>query len=716
MDRLRDRLERLTQRVVPTMGARLVLTAALLAFTTTAVTLGINAALVNARAEAWTRSDVIATLAGFRAFLASEQQSLGDPIGHITSSPAFRALYATSDAQALQQQFGVRLLEETDANALVAVDSAGHVLFSLGSPADIGSLRGLAAALGSREATGLLQVSDGIASVYGAPVVANDAGEGGGYLIATRLLDASRISHFEALLATVKASLHPAGYRPSNVALRTLTDGSETISYGESGSQVVALAELRAANGGIAGTVELIDIDPRGAQASSVATESAVLAGITALLIGLGLGLWLAGIMRRPISRMIRHMRRRADAAARGEVDPVEMPVDDRTLPVEFQELSAVIEDLIGSLDARRLELEKASRDTAYADETLSVVVNESPEVKIVLQDERVVIANPAAAAAVHARQEDLVGHSASSALSGAVVRTEAGDEMTGAELIERALDERTTVSFTFSDGSRRWFVADAVRHSDERREQVLLTARDITEERRLASIRAEIVSLVGHDLRSPLTVVMGYLDLMQRPMSDEDRAKAIDSARRNAAKMADLLEDLLTATRAEELLAPSDLVAMSLTALAEEVVASLAPTHIERPLLLEQECEPIVLGEEKRLRQVLVNLVTNAYKYSPETEPILVRVRCDEHSAFLEVVDHGPGIPAQERDHVFERFARLQGDEKRAGIGLGLYIVSIIAHNHGGVARVEETPGGGATFVVELPLTGTMVDGEFVV
>ena len=151
------------------------------------------------------------------------------------------------------------------------------------------------------------------------------------------------------------------------------------------------------------------------------------------------------------------------------------------------------------------------------------------------------------------------------------------------------------------------------------------------------------------------------------------------------------------------------------LYALAEEVVASLAPTHNERELLLESDCDPIVLGEEKRLREVLVNLVTNAYKYSPDTEPIVVRVRCDDDNAYLEVVDHGPGIPEDDREHVFERFARLESGSTRPGVGLGLYIVNIIAHNHGGSARVEETPGGGATFVVQLPLAGAMVDGEIV-
>jgi signal transduction histidine kinase len=716
VEHTRGPVSRLVQRLVPpTMGARLVLTAALLAFTTTAVTLGINAALVATRAEAWTRSDVVATLEGFRSFLSLEEQNLSDPLGHIVDAPDFRSLCAASDAAGLQRAYGMRLLSESEASAMACVDAKGGVLFANGTADDIAALSALVTKLGSRETTGLVRLGGGVAPVYGSPVVSPDGSQIVGYLIAARIVDSTRLERFDTMMRTVRVSLHEPGYRPAGVTLRALPSESDGVSYGTAGDAVVVIADLPAAGGGSVGTAELRDLDPRGTRASSVATVSAILAGAAALLIVIGLGLWLAGIMRRPIGRMIRQMHRRAAAASRGATADEESLVNDPELPREFQELASVIEDLIRTLDVRRVDLERAVAEAEYADETLGVVVNESPEAKIVIQDDRVVIANPAAADAVSARQADLIGHSATSALSGAEIRTEDGVVLMGAELVERALVERTTVSLTRPEGTKRWYAVDAVRHADERHEQVLLTARDVTEERRISSIRAEIVSLVGHDLRSPLTVVIGYLDLMQRPMTDVDRARALDAARRNAARMADLLEDLLSATRAEELLAPSDLVPTSLTELAEEVVASLAPTHSERPLLLERQCEPIVLGEEKRLRQVLVNLVTNAYKYSPDPEPVLVRIRCDERSAYLEVVDHGPGIPVAEREHVFERFAQLHGGGGRSGIGLGLYIVSIIARNHGGSVRVQETPGGGATFVVQLPLTGLMIDGEFV-
>ena len=716
MERARGDSSRLWQRFVPrTMGARLVLTAAFLAFVTTAVTLGINAALVNARAEAWTRSDVVATVQGFRSFLTLEGQGLSGPLTHIARTPSFRSLCAKSDKAGLQREYGTLLLDETGANALLCLGATGDALVSNGAGADLSRLRDLAVARGSLDTSGFVRLSGGVAIVYGAQVVAPDGSGRVGYLIAARTLGAARLAEFDTMMRTVRSSLHESAYRPAGVALRSMPVDGGVASYGMNGGVVVAVSDLPAAGGGSAGTIELRDLDPRGLRVSSVATESAILAALAAAIIGIGLGLWLAGIMRRPIGRMIRQMRRRAVAAARGETDASQSPGTDPILPVEFQELASVIEDLIGGLDAGRAELERAKRETESAEEILGVVVNESREAKIVLENDLVVIANPAAVDAVDAPLSDLIGHTATSALSGVRVADEDGGGLTGAELIERALEARTTVALTLSDGSQRWYAVDAVRHVDDRRERVLLTARDVTEERRISSIRAEIISLVGHDLRSPLTVVIGYLDLMTRPMTDAERARALDAARRNAARMADLLEDLLSATRAEELLAASDLVPTSLSALAEEVVASLAPTHSERPLLLDQQCDPIVLGEEKRLRQVLVNLVTNAYKYSPDPDPIVVRIRCDEKSAFMEVVDHGPGIPPEERHHVFERFARLNSGEGRQGVGLGLYIVNIIARNHGGSVHVEETPGGGGTFVVTLPLVGTMIDGEFV-
>ena len=115
------------------------------------------------------------------------------------------------------------------------------------------------------------------------------------------------------------------------------------------------------------------------------------------------------------------------------------------------------------------------------------------------------------------------------------------------------------------------------------------------------------------------------------------------------------------------------------------------------------------MLAEENKVRQVLTNLMGNALRFTPETSPIEIGVGVDRTRkvAILSVIDHGEGIPAQIRDKIFQRFWRADSSRARdtGGSGLGLAIVAAIVEAHRGTVSVEETPGGGATFRVELPL-----------
>jgi len=114
-----------------------------------------------------------------------------------------------------------------------------------------------------------------------------------------------------------------------------------------------------------------------------------------------------------------------------------------------------------------------------------------------------------------------------------------------------------------------------------------------------------------------------------------------------------------------------------------------------------------VVQGDAGRLRQVFGNLLTNALVHTPAGAPVVVRVRTTPFDAFVEVTDSGPGIPADDRLRVFERFFRADASRTRAagGSGLGLSIVAALVSAHGGSVEVVETPGGGATFRVRLPL-----------
>lgn len=447
-----------------------------------------------------------------------------------------------------------------------------------------------------------------------------------------------------------------------------------------------------------------------------MAVVSATLSGLLAIAIGVSLGLLLTRIIREPVDRMVDHVKTRGHLAIEGAPYSAEATIDDPDLPVEFRELGAVVEDLLLHLARRQADLKDAIAKAEYAEESLGIVVTESREAKIVLEDGRITIANPAATAAFGIGGSSLIDLTLSEGLGETTVTDEGGDRLEAVALLEQALEQEVTVQFSRAGQTPRWYVFRGARHADDLQNRILITARDVTEDRRLQQIRSEIVSLVSHDLRSPLAVVIGYLDLLGRPLTENERDRAIESAKRNAGRMADLLEDLLSATRAEELLAPAALLPVDLASLAEEVVSSLAPTHSGRPLTIEVVGAPVVCGEEKRLRQVLVNLLTNAFKYSPDPEPVLVRVAREGSSASLQVVDHGPGVPEEDRERIFERYTRLAGTaEGRPGVGLGLYIVRIIAENHRGRVRVTETPDGGATFSVELPCAGVVRDGRLV-
>jgi signal transduction histidine kinase len=707
---------RIERRFLPdSMGARLVLTGVLLAIVTASVTLGIDTWIVSTQVDAWTRGNLSASLGGFHALLSLEIDDVRTGVDRIAETPGFGALVSASDRSGLSAQFGHVVRSGSIGDTIAVTDASGAVLISNGADADVRLLVGIAAAHPSAVTTGLVHIDGTTAVVYGRPVP-NASGTGAaGYIIAARLFGESQAARFATVTNTTSIAVRPPGYRPAGTTLQHQGVDGQAFLSGTQGDAIVALQDLPGLGGASAGVVELRDSDPRALRATSIAATAALFSGIVALFIGAALGLWLTGVMRRPVLRMVELVKLQGYRVNEGEPYSLEELARDATLPIEFRELGMVMEDLLRHLNARQAELQAAIREARYAEESLGVVVSESPEAKIVLENDRIIIANPAAASVFGLPSSQLTDLTASEAMHGVEIRDEEGTRYDAATLLQRALTEPVTVSITEPGRLEHWYVVQAVRHARDQQDRILFTARDVTEERRLALIRAEIVSIVGHDLRSPLTVVIGYLDLLTRPMSDEQRAKAVETARRNAGRMADLLEDLLTATRAEELLAPSALVPTRLSELAEEVVGSMAPTHAERKLLLDATCDPVVLGEEKRLRQLLVNLVTNAYKYSPETDPVLVRLRCDETDAFLEVVDHGPGIPEDDRALVFERFARLASTSGRPGLGLGLYIVSIIAHNHGGDAHVEETPGGGATFVVRLPLAGHVTDGALI-
>jgi two-component system OmpR family sensor kinase len=220
-------------------------------------------------------------------------------------------------------------------------------------------------------------------------------------------------------------------------------------------------------------------------------------------------------------------------------------------------------------------------------------------------------------------------------------------------------------------------------------------------------------VADASHELRTPLTSIRGYAELFQHGLAD--RPADLDTAMRRidseSTRMAGLVDDLLLLARLDQG-RPLEREPVDLTTLVADAAQDARAIDPSRTVTREAPPSCLIIGDEGRLRQLLGNLVSNALAYTPDGSPLEIIAVLEPSQglapsrAKIFVVDHGTGITPEVAAHVFERFWRSDPARVRAhgGAGLGLSIVAAVADAHGGRVSIMETPGGGATFVVELP------------
>ena len=232
-----------------------------------------------------------------------------------------------------------------------------------------------------------------------------------------------------------------------------------------------------------------------------------------------------------------------------------------------------------------------------------------------------------------------------------------------------------------------------------------------------------QFVADASHELRTPLAAVRGYAELFRQGAvtEPEDVAGAMRRIEDEAIRMGGLVEDLLLLTRLDSQ-RPLQTGPVDLTVLAADAVQdarALDSTRQVRLLGLAGDIQPTTIeGDEARLRQVVTNLVGNAVNHTPPGTDIEIAVGSGAGRAKLEVRDHGDGVDPVRARKVFERFYRADASRVRGnggGNGLGLAIVAAIVNAHGGRVGVAATPGGGATFVVDLPTANSQSDPSVV-
>jgi signal transduction histidine kinase/CheY-like chemotaxis protein len=408
------------------------------------------------------------------------------------------------------------------------------------------------------------------------------------------------------------------------------------------------------------------DDDTTSSVIAALATGAAALLGAMALI-----ALMVAS-MRRPLDDLVGATGRLADGELQSRVEP--------SGPRELRDLAESFNVMAGELDSAQRRLAEERRKLAVTIQSLgdALVVCDA--------DGRVTSVNPRAADLVPTLVPGADSQGADSPLP-------AAEEALQGEVVVEAGDRTLAATASRLEGEGQGLV---------------WTMRDISERARLERLKSEFVATASHELRSPLTSIKGFVELLSRSEGlDERQREFIDVILLSSNRLVDLVNDLLDVARIEagqiEIhLRPTDAVEA-----VREVTTLLAPRLADKSQELDLHLPrvmPPAMADPARLRQIATNLLTNAHLYTPPEGKIGVRLDAEEGSIVLRVSDTGRGMSAEEQEHIFDRFYRGADGRTAPGTGLGLAIVKSLIDLHGGSIEIESELDKGSLFTVRLP------------
>lgn len=245
--------------------------------------------------------------------------------------------------------------------------------------------------------------------------------------------------------------------------------------------------------------------------------------------------------------------------------------------------------------------------------------------------------------------------------------------------------------------------------YRDQEKWGTLLVYRDITKEYEIDQMKSEFVSTVSHELRTPLASVLGFAELMlNKELKPERQQRYMTAIYQEAKRLTSLINDFLDLQRMESGRQAYEMEKVAIDQLVREVFSLHQVQSPVHSFYLDVQTEHVTVhGDRDKLRQVLMNLISNAVKYSPRGGNVRVICREEENHLLVEVQDEGLGIPAESLPRLFTKFYRVDNTDRReiGGTGLGLAIVQEIIHMHQGEVAVASELGKGSTFTVTLPL-----------
>lgn len=252
-------------------------------------------------------------------------------------------------------------------------------------------------------------------------------------------------------------------------------------------------------------------------------------------------------------------------------------------------------------------------------------------------------------------------------------------------------------------DLTQRKQAEDALRTALAREEEAAAQLRE------LDFMKNEFVAMVAHDLRSPMAVMSGFAGMLTTrwdDISDEQKLDLVNRIEKATARLTRLVNDVLDVSRIEAGVLQYDRKAFDVSDLINRaILEGVSDEDRERVMVAAATNVPLVLGDEQRVWQVFLNLLSNALKFSPSDSLVHILIKPADEVCTVEVRDQGPGIDPEHHERVFDRFSKIPGSEDSKGTGLGLYIARSMIEAQGGRLEVESTPGAGSVFTFTLPL-----------
>jgi signal transduction histidine kinase/HAMP domain-containing protein len=402
----------------------------------------------------------------------------------------------------------------------------------------------------------------------------------------------------------------------------------------------------------------------------------AIVAGVLALIAALILIAGLVRSMRRPLDELVDASGKLASGRLEQRVHPAG--------PRELRELGLAFNAMADDLSEAQRRIEDERRRLAVAIESLGdgLIITESES---------------SAIATMNPRAAELMGELAPGR------RVDAPGSPLPA--LHTALEREVVI-----DHGGRILAVTAAPMGDDTSSGIVWTVRDVTERARLERAKSDFVATASHELRSPLTSIKGFVELLERS-PDKMSARQLeflDIIQRSTDRLVELVNDLLDVARLEadhvEITARPIDVGEAVQELAELMGPRIAAKHQTLGTYIAPTL-PLAMADPERIRQIIGNLLTNAHLYTGEGGRIHVGVEADRAWVKIVVADTGIGMTAEETERAFERFYRARsGTESAPGTGLGLPIVRSLVDLHHGLIEVESEPGEGTTFTVRIP------------